>query len=83
MNGCAECLRRAELVGLLAPLERDTSPFSEPIKPRVAGAHWVEPRLVAQVGFQEWTRAGRLRQPRFLGLRDDKEPEEVVRETPS
>jgi bifunctional non-homologous end joining protein LigD len=70
-----------DLVGRLAPLERDTSPFAEPIKPRVAGAHWAEPRLVAQVAFQEWTRAGRLRQPRFLGLRDDKEPEEVVRES--
>jgi bifunctional non-homologous end joining protein LigD len=72
-----------ELVGLLAPLERDASPFAEPIKPRVVGAHWAEPRLVAQVAFQEWTRAGRLRQPRFLGLRDDKEPEEVVRERAS
>jgi bifunctional non-homologous end joining protein LigD len=38
---------------------------------------------VAQVGFQEWTSAGRLRQPRFLGLRDDKAPEEVVREAPA
>ncbi|HEX8207196.1 MAG TPA: non-homologous end-joining DNA ligase [Solirubrobacteraceae bacterium] len=72
-----------DLVAQLAPLARDTSPFAEPIKPRVAGAHWVEPRLVAQVGFQEWTRAGRLRQPRFLGLRDDKAPEEVVREAPA
>ena len=39
-----------------------------------------EPRLVAQVGFTEWTRDGRLRHPRFLGLRDDKAAEEVVRE---
>ncbi len=70
-----------DLVARLAPLARDTSPFAEPIKPRVAGAHWVEPRLVAQVGFQEWTGAGRLRQPRYLGLREDKAPEEVVRET--
>ena len=44
-------------------------------------ATWVEPRLVAQVGFSEWTRDGRLRHPRFLGLRDDKAAEEVVRET--
>jgi DNA ligase D-like protein (predicted ligase) len=69
-----------DLVARLAPLARDTSPFAEPIRPRVAGAHWVEPRLVAQVAFQEWTSAGRLRQPRFLGLREDKQPEEVVRE---
>ena len=72
-----------DLVGRLRKLERETSPFSEPIKPRVAGAHWAEPRLVAQVGFQEWTAAGRLRQPRFLGLRDDKAPEDVVAERPA
>src|SRR5215207_7084636 len=43
-------------------------------------ATWVEPQLVAQVGFSEWTRDGRLRHPRFLGLRDDKAADEVVRE---
>jgi ATP-dependent DNA ligase len=43
-------------------------------------ATWVTPRLVAQIGFTEWTRDGRLRHPRFLGLRDDKAPQEVVRE---
>jgi DNA ligase D-like protein (predicted ligase) len=69
-----------DLVARLGPLARDTSPFAEPIKPRVPGAHWVEPRLVAQVAFQEWTSAGRLRQPRFHGLREDKRPEDVVRE---
>ena len=41
---------------------------------------WVEPELVAQVGFTEWTRDGRLRHPRFLGLRFDKPAREVVRE---
>ena len=71
-----------DLVARLAPLERDTSPFADPIKPRVAGAHWAEPTLVAQVGFQEWTGAGRLRQPRYLGLREDKDPLDVVRERP-
>ena len=44
---------------------------------------WVRPELVAQVGFTEWTRAGRLRHPRFLGLRDDKAASEVVREVMS
>jgi len=44
--------------------------------------HWVQPRLVAQVGFSEWTTAGELRHPRFQGLRDDKAPADVVRETP-
>lgn len=46
------------------------------------GAHWVAPRFVGQVGFTEWTRDGKLRHPRFLGLRDDKAPREVVRERP-
>ena len=45
--------------------------------------HWVRAELVAEVAFQEWTRGGRLRQPRFLGLRDDKAPDEVVRERAS
>jgi bifunctional non-homologous end joining protein LigD len=67
----------------LEPLETDAPPFDEPVKPRPAGAHWVRPELVAQVGFAEWTAAGRLRQPRFLGLREDKAPAEVVRERPS
>jgi bifunctional non-homologous end joining protein LigD len=43
---------------------------------------WVEPRLVAEVRFSEWTRDRHLRQPAFLGLREDKEPKEVVREVP-
>ncbi|MGH9665123.1 MAG: non-homologous end-joining DNA ligase [Bryobacteraceae bacterium] len=43
-------------------------------------AHWVAPKLVAQVGFTEWTRDGKLRHPRFLGLRTDKDTREVVRE---
>ena len=41
---------------------------------------WVRPKLVAQVGFTEWTRDGRLRHPRFLGLRIDKAARDVVRE---
>ena len=44
------------------------------------GVHWVTPKLVAQIAFGEWTRDGKLRQPRFLGLRFDKEAKEVVRE---
>lgn len=46
------------------------------------GAHWVRPDLVAQIGFTEWTRDGKLRHPRFLGLRTDKAATEVVRERP-
>jgi bifunctional non-homologous end joining protein LigD len=51
-------------------------------QPTPRGAHWTRPELVAQIGFAEWTSDGRLRQPRFLGLRDDKSPVEVVRERP-
>ncbi|HEX7830173.1 MAG TPA: DNA ligase D [Thermoanaerobaculia bacterium] len=50
--------------------------------PRARDAHWVTPRLVAQVSFTEWTGDNRLRHPSFLGLRDDKSASEVVREKP-
>ena len=65
----------------LAALERDTPAFDRGALPR-SKVHWVEPRLVGQVGFSEWTRDGQLRHPRFQGLRQDKDPSEVVRETP-
>ena len=67
-----------DLAGRLAPLRRPDSPFADEAPAR--GTTWVEPRLVAQIGFSEWTRDGRLRHPRFLGLREDKDPREVVRE---
>lgn len=50
--------------------------------PRVRVATWVKPRFVAQISFTEWTEDNKLRHPSFLGLRDDKKPEEVVREKP-
>jgi bifunctional non-homologous end joining protein LigD len=63
----------------LVPLHRTTSPFSE--RPAPANdVQWVSPKLVGQVGFSEWTSAGLLRHPRFLGLRDDKAAREVRRE---
>jgi bifunctional non-homologous end joining protein LigD len=66
---------------LLEPLERDASPFDAPVQPDVPrGAVWVEPRYVAEVEFREWTQGGQLRAPSYKGLRDDKPPEEVVRE---
>jgi bifunctional non-homologous end joining protein LigD len=65
---------RAKLDGLT----RDRSPFAEQVRER--GAHWVEPELVAEIGFSEWTGDGKLRHPRFLGLRDDKTATDVVRE---
>lgn len=69
-----------DLRARLDDLRRDTSPFADPVAER--RAHWVRPDLVVQIGFGEWTRAGRLRHPRFLGLRDDKRPGDVVRERP-
>jgi bifunctional non-homologous end joining protein LigD len=58
------------------PLVRKTPPFVDP--PRIKGVTWLVPKLVAQVAFHEWTDEVKLRQPVFLGLRDDKKPGEVV-----
>jgi DNA ligase D-like protein (predicted ligase) len=71
-----------ELHGKLGPLGRDTSPF-EPEKAIPRDATWVEPELVAQIAFMEWTADGRLRHPSYLGLRIDKAAREVIREEPS
>lgn len=62
----------------LTAAEKPDAPFHEP--PQIAGARWVEPRLVAQVAFAEWTNEGLLRQPSFLGLRGDIDPTTVTRE---
>jgi DNA ligase D-like protein (predicted ligase) len=69
-----------ELGSRLRALRRERSPFADAGAIRERGITWTEPALVAQVAFTEWTTAGRLRHPRFLGLRDDKPPREVVRE---
>ncbi|HEY1274911.1 MAG TPA: non-homologous end-joining DNA ligase [Thermoleophilaceae bacterium] len=71
----------ASLGKQLGSLEQDEPPFAD-VHPIPAGTHWVRPELVAQIGFGEWTRDGRLRHPRYLGLRDDKRAREVVRERP-
>jgi bifunctional non-homologous end joining protein LigD len=63
----------------LRALEIPESPFVD-ARPIPRGTHWTRPKLVAQIGFAEWTADGRLRQARFLGLRDDKDPADVVRE---
>jgi bifunctional non-homologous end joining protein LigD len=67
-----------ELRSWLDELERSSSPFADRVPER--GAHWVDPELVAQIGFTEWTGDGMLRHPRFQGLRTDKAPADVVRE---
>jgi bifunctional non-homologous end joining protein LigD len=69
------------LARLLDPLRRDGSPFGAGVEPPRA-AVFCEPKLVAEVEFSEWTSGGSLRQPRYKGLRDDKDPKEVVREEP-
>jgi bifunctional non-homologous end joining protein LigD len=71
------------LLKLLRPIERKTPPFREvPKMPKVRKGDvlWVEPKLVAQVEFAEWTHDGHLRAPRYKGLREDKPAEEVERE---
>jgi bifunctional non-homologous end joining protein LigD len=73
------------LLKKLRPLERKTSPFAHvPKMPRIRknDVVWVEPKLVAEVSFAEWTHDGRLRAPVYQGLREDKDPEEVRRELP-
>ena len=80
----------AELTERLAPLRRQTSPFelgedpalkyAQRARDRGAGPVWVEPKLVCQVAFSQWTREGTVRQSSFKGVRDDKDPREVVRE---
>jgi bifunctional non-homologous end joining protein LigD len=88
-----------DLLRRLAPLRRDTSPFettprgpaseSERAKraeretSRIPGAVWVEPQLVTEVEFTEWTNDGVLRHPSFKGLREDRDPHDVVREIPT
>jgi bifunctional non-homologous end joining protein LigD len=70
-----------ELGARLRELQTRESPFAD-ARPVPRGTHWVRVEMVAQIGFAEWTNDGRLRQPRFLGLRDDKAPADVVREQP-
>jgi bifunctional non-homologous end joining protein LigD len=64
---------------MLQPLARQASPFGD-TGPRGREDHWVEPRLVCEVRFTEWTADGGLRHPIFLGMRTDKKPEDVRRE---
>ena len=64
---------------MLKALETVDCPFRQRPKPNER-PHWVEPRLVAEVKFTEWTDDGKLRHPTYLGLRDDVDPKTVIRE---
>jgi bifunctional non-homologous end joining protein LigD len=80
-TGFDEAMLRT-LRDLLAERRRDDPPFTAGLTAADrSGASWVEPDLVGEVRFTEWTKAGKLRQPSWRGLRPDKEPAEVVRES--
>ncbi|MCR4339532.1 MAG: DNA ligase D [Gemmatimonadaceae bacterium] len=72
----------ADMYKLLAPLERDTPPFSTRPKTNEK-PHWVRPKIVVEVKFSEWTADGKLRQPIYLGTRTDKAASEITREAMS
>ncbi len=72
----------ADLADRLAPLHRDSPPVTGPVpRAQTADARWVEPRLVGEVTFSEWTSDSRLRHPSWRGLRPDKDVDDVTRET--
>jgi bifunctional non-homologous end joining protein LigD len=71
---------RARLEGLLTPRRRDDNPFLK--TPKLPSPAWVDPDIVVEVDFHEWTRSGVLRAPRFKGIRADKDAADVVRELP-
>jgi bifunctional non-homologous end joining protein LigD len=68
-----------ELHSKLWPLRTDASPFNGRVKDE-AVTTWVKPKLVAEVRFAEWTKAGEMRHPAYVGLREDKRAEDVVQE---
>ncbi len=63
-------------------IERKTTPFAD-LDSDDETTHWAEPRYVGEIGCTEWTDDHRLRHPRFIGLREDKEPRDVRKEDPS
>ena len=79
MGGGFDNAGLAEMYAMLAPSARKTSPFEETPRPREP-VHWVTPKVVVEVKFNEWTTDGKLRQPIYVGTRDDKDPRTVKRE---
>ena len=71
------------LAARLSRLKQSRAPFADEAQIQERDVTWVKPSLVAEVAFTEWTRAGKLRHPRYLGLRSDKPAREVTREQPT
>lgn len=82
MGGGFDRQSLGEVAAKLRPIERKRSPFADDVKTS-EGVHWVAPKLLVEVKFAEWTSDGKLRQPIFLGLRDDKPAKDVHRERES
>jgi bifunctional non-homologous end joining protein LigD len=83
VGGGFNASERAEWHGRVSKLARKDSPFDRlPDKRAGENWHWMKPELVIQVAFADWTHGGILRQPRYLGLRQDRDPKTVVREEP-
>ena len=70
-----------ELYARLVASELPVPPFTAGSDLPKKAAHWVRPEIVVEAAFMEWTGGGKLRHPRFLRVRDDKSPRDVVRET--
>lgn len=81
-GGIPDAQRKA-LRQKLEKLERKTSPFSTEIPKSDTAVHWVKPELVCEMNFAEWTSGGQMRQPKFVGMREDKKPMNVKREKPA
>ena len=81
-TGFTEAVLR-DLGAQLAPLARATSPFAGPLpRDHARGARWVEPRLVGEVAYGQWTGDGILRHSSWRGLRPDKDPSQLNQDTP-
>jgi bifunctional non-homologous end joining protein LigD len=84
VGGGFDAAERGEWVKRVKKLTRKDSPFDR-LPERRSGEiwHWMKPQLVIQVAFADWTQGGILRQPRYLGMREDRSPKTVVREEPA
>ncbi|HEU4589681.1 MAG TPA: DNA ligase D [Steroidobacteraceae bacterium] len=84
VGGGFNARERAAWRARVQQLERKSSPFDRlPDKRSGEFWHWMKPELVIQVAFQDWTQDGILRQPRYLGMRQDRDPKTVIREEPA